>query len=195
MNTVAPIEIIKDRGTTRSVNPKKFILWLIIVTIVMLFASLTSAYIVRQSDGNWLRFDLPQVFWFTSAIILLSSFTMHSALRSARKDSIRNIRLFLSVTLGLGIIFLAGQYYSWIQLIGQDIYFVGNPSGSFLYVLTGLHAVHLISGIVFLSVVLIGSLKYKIHSRNLIPIEMCATYWHFLGGLWIYLFIFLNLYQ
>ncbi|HLF35763.1 MAG TPA: cytochrome c oxidase subunit 3, partial [Cyclobacteriaceae bacterium] len=135
------------------------------------------------------------VFWFTSAVILLSSFTMHTALQSARKDSIRNIRLFLSVTLGLGTIFLAGQYYSWIQLVDQDIYFVGNPSGSFLYVLTGLHAVHLVSGVVFLSVVLIGSLKYKIHSRNLVPIEMCATYWHFLGGLWIYLFVFLNLYQ
>ena len=93
----------------------------------------------------------------------------------------------------LGFAFLIGQIQSWKQLVEMDVYFVGNPTGSFLYVLTGLHAIHIISGLVFLIIVIVSSFKLKIHSRSLIRIEMCTTYWHFLGGLWLYLFLFLKL--
>ncbi len=195
MNAVEQIEIVRDSNPTRAVNPKKFIVWLFIVAIVMLFAGLTSAYIVRQADGNWLHFKLPSVFWLTSAIILMSSASMHMAYRSAKNDNIRNIRSFLSITMVLGLMFLAGQYYSWVQLVHEDVFLVGNPSGSFLYILTGLHGLHLVSGLIFLLIMLVASFQYKVHSKNLVSLEMCATYWHFLGGLWIYLFIFLNIYH
>ena len=195
MNAVEQIELIREPGSTRSVNPRKFIVWLFIVTIVMLFAGLTSAYIVRQADGNWLRFKLPSVFWITSGIILLSSLSLQLAYQAAKKDNLSGIKIFLSITMILGILFLAGQYYSWVQLVNQDVFLVGNPSGSFIYILTGLHGLHLVSGLIFLLIMLIASFKFQVHSKNMVSMEMCLTYWHFLGGLWIYLFIFLNIYH
>src|SRR5690606_2595362 len=174
-----------------SMHPKKFALWLFIVSVVMIFAGLTSAYIVRQGEGNWLEFELPQILWLTSGIIVLSSISMHWAYLSAKKDQLDQLKLALGVTTALGIAFLVGQWYSSVALSDMDVYFVGNPAGSFLYVLTGLHAIHLISGVIFMIIVLISSFKYKIHSKRLTSLEMCATYWHFLGALWLYLFMFL----
>ncbi|WP_162341293.1 cytochrome c oxidase subunit 3 [Cyclobacterium salsum] len=176
-----------------SMHPKKFALWLFIVSVVMVFAGMTSAYIVRQSEGNWLEFDLPNVFWYTSGIIVLSSLSMHWSYLAAKKDNFNTLKLGLLITTLLGISFLIGQWYSWEALVAEDVYFVGNPAGSFMYVFTGLHAFHLISGVIFLIIVLISSLRNKIHSQNLPQLEMCVTYWHFLGGLWLYLFMFLLL--
>ncbi len=176
-----------------SMHPKKFALWLFIVSVVMVFASLTSAYIVRQGEGNWLEFNLPDIFWYTSLVIIASSVTMHWAYLSAKRDALDTLRLALVITSFLGIVFLIGQWYSWVALVDRDVYFVGNPSGSFLYVFTGLHALHLISGVIFLIIVLISSLRFKIHSQNMAQMEMCVTYWHFLGALWLYLFMFLLL--
>jgi len=186
------IEIIRDRRAM-GMNPSKFIVWLFIVSITMLFAALTSAYIVKQSGGEWLNFNLPGMFWITSVIIIVSSITMQLALSAARADRFNRLRTYLIITALLGLAFLIGQYESWKQLVEMDVYFVGNPAGSFLYVLTGLHAVHIISGLIFLLIVIVSSFKLKIHSRSLIRIEMCTTYWHFLGGLWLYLFLFLKM--
>jgi cytochrome c oxidase subunit 3 len=176
-----------------AMHPKKFALWLFIVSVVMVFASMTSAYIVRMSEGNWLEFELPDIFWYTSVIIILSSISLHWAYISAKKDSLDQLRVALLVTVIFGTAFLVGQWYSWVALVDKDVYFVGNPAGSFLYVLTGLHALHLISGVIFLIIVLISSFRYLVHSKNLDTMEMCVTYWHFLGGLWLYLFMFLLL--
>ena len=160
--TIDHIEIIRDRRAM-GMNTSKFIVWLFIVTIVMLFAALTSAYIVKQSEGNWTYFDLPGIFWITTLIILLSSITMQMAYRAAGRDEFGSLKAFLVLTLILGSGFLVGQYHSWKQLVDMDVYFVGNPSGSFLYVLTGLHAIHIISGLVFLLIVLISAFRLKIH--------------------------------
>ncbi|EPR65231.1 cytochrome c oxidase subunit 3 [Cyclobacterium qasimii] len=176
-----------------SMHPKKFALWLFIVSVVMVFAGMTSAYIVRQGEGNWLEFDLPNIFWYTSGIIVLSSISLQWAYSSAKKDSFNNLKIGLLITLVLGIAFLVGQWYSWEALVAEDVYFVGNPSGSFMYVFTGLHAIHLISGVIFLIIVLISALRNEIHSQKLAQLEMCVTFWHFLGGLWLYLFMFLLL--
>jgi cytochrome c oxidase subunit 3 len=181
-------------ASTLAMHPKKFALWLFIVSIVMLFAALTSAYIVKQSDGNWLTIHMPSAFIYSTIIILLSSGSMHYALISAKKDNLSRITWSLTVTLVLGITFLIVQYFSWSQLIQQNVYFVSNyASGSFIYVFTGLHGVHLISGIIYLIIAQVTSVRKKIHSKNMTMIEMCATYWHFLGGLWVYLYIFLLL--
>lgn len=177
------------------VNPKKFTVWLFMVSIVMIFISMTSAYIVKRSDGDWLIFDLPNALLYTTIVILLSSASMHWSYVSAKQDNISNIKIGLIVTMLLSTVFLGGQFYGWVQLVNQDVYFVGNAAGSFIYVLTGLHAFHLISGIIFLGIVLISALKYKVHSKNMLQIEMCTTYWHFLGGLWVYLYLFLSLYH
>lgn len=176
-----------------SMHPKKFALWLFMVTVVMVFAGLTSAYIVRQSEGNWLEYDLPTIFYITSGIVVLSSVFLHYAYYSAQKDNIVGVRIGMSIAVLLGIAFLIGQWYSWIAMVDREVFFVGNPSGSFLYVFTGLHAVHLISGVIFLIIVLISSFRYEVHSKSMITMEMAATYWHFLAGLWLYLFMFLLL--
>lgn len=186
---------IKEPEATLSMHPKKFALWLFIVSIVMLFAALTSAYIVKQADGNWLSFKLPNIFAVNTVVIAISSITMHLAYLAAKKDALSRIKWMLLITVVLGVLFLVGQYISWSELVNSNIYFVSNyASGSFIYVFTGLHGVHLISGIIFLLITFISSLRLKVHSKKLVQIEMCMTYWHFLGGLWLYLYLFLLFY-
>jgi len=186
-------EYIEEPKQTLSMHPKKFALWLFIVTVVMIFAALTSAYIVRQSEGNWLEFDIPQTLYISSAIILASSFTMQWSYLSAKKDNLGTLRVSTLLTAVLGLAFLVVQFMAWQELVAMDVYFVGNPAGSFMYVLTGLHGVHLISGVIFLILVTVNAFRYKVHSKSMDQIEMCATYWHFLDGLWLYLFLFLLL--
>ncbi|MFC2187909.1 cytochrome c oxidase subunit 3 [Peijinzhouia sedimentorum] len=186
-------KLTEEALPTYSMNPKKFILWLFIVSIVMIFAALTSAYIVRQAEGNWLQFEMPTMLYISSVVILLSSATLHWSYLAAKKDKLANLKIGIIITTILGFIFLATQFEAWKELVAMDVYFVGNPAGSFLYVLTGLHAFHLIFGVIFLIIVLISSFRDKVHSKNLNLMEMGATFWHFLGGLWIYLFLFLLL--
>ena len=142
-----------------SMHPKKFALWLFMVTVVMIFAALTSAYIVRQAEGNWLDYELPDIFWITSGLVVLSSISLQWSYSSAKKDDFVSLRIGMVLTLILGIAFLVGQWYSWVALVDREVFFVGNPAGSFLYVFTGLHAVHLISGVIFLIIVLISTFR------------------------------------
>ncbi len=189
----AEIRIVEEANKPMAMHPKKFALWIFIASVIMIFAALTSAYIVRQSDGNWLMFDLPDSFWITSVIILISSGTMHWAYLAAKRDNLEGTKLAISITTILGVAFLVGQYIAWGDLVKRNVYFVGNPSGSFVYVLSGLHGLHIIGGVIFLLVVLVATFRFRVHSKNLAQIEMCATYWHFLDGLWLYLFVFLLL--
>lgn len=190
-------KIVEEARKPLSMHPKKFAMWLFIVSVIMIFAALTSAYMVRQGEGNWMTFDLPSLFWVNSGIIILSSITMHWAYLSAKRDNLETVKLGLALTTVLGLGFLLGQYLAWVQMVQGNIYFVndraGAVSGSFVYVISGLHGVHIVTGVVFLLIVLVATLRYRIHSKNLAQIEMCATYWHFLGGLWLYLFLFMLL--
>ncbi|GAA0894444.1 cytochrome c oxidase subunit 3 [Fulvivirga kasyanovii] len=193
MEMTSELKLVEDPKKPLSMNPKKFALWLFMVTVVMIFAALTSGYIVRQAEGNWVMFELPFEMWVTTGIILLSSATMHWAYLEAKKDNLERVKLAISVTTVLGVLFLVGQFYVWGALVDSEVYLVGNPSGSFLYVLSGLHGLHIVSGVIFLIIVLISTFKYKVHSKSLNQIQMCTTYWHFLDALWIYLFVFLLL--
>jgi cytochrome c oxidase subunit 3 len=184
-------EILEEMDKPMRMHPHKFALWLFMVTVVMLFAALTSAYIVRQAEGNWDIFELPRIFYFSTLVIFLSSATMQWSVNSARRDDLPQLRLGISITAVLGAAFLVMQFMGWQALVDINVYFVGNPSGSFLYVLTGLHGVHLVSGVIFLLAMLYAAFTYKVHSKRMVRIEMCATYWHFLDGLWLYLFFFL----
>jgi cytochrome c oxidase subunit III len=178
------------------VHPLKFSLWLIIISIIMMFGAFTSAYIVRREEGNWLEFDLPGVLIINTVIIVLSSITMQMAYMAAKRNNLKQLKLMLVLTLGFGIAFLVGQWSAWGDLVQNNIYFGGatsNPAGSFLYVLTGVHAFHLVTGLLYLIIVLFAAFKYKVHSKKMLRIQLCTTYWHFLGGLWIYLYIFLQI--
>ncbi len=133
-----------------AMDPMKFILWLFLVSIIMLFASQTSAYLVRRAEGNWLEFDMPKIFWYSSAVLLVSSLSMQWAYFAAKKDDFKTLKIAISVTFALGLAFLWMQFEGWKELVAANVYFVGNPSGSFFYVFTGLHGFHIISGLIVL---------------------------------------------
>ena len=158
-------------------------MWLFMGSVVMLFAALTSAYVVKQADGNWLQYELPKVFWYNTALLLISSATMHWSYVSAKNDNIKNLKTGILATAVFGIAFLIGQYIGWQALVDAKVYFVGNASGSFTYIFTGVHAVHLISGVIVLLVNTYRAFNNKIHSQRMVSIEICATYWHFLDAL------------
>lgn len=191
MEAIHKIPVQKEPEATLSVDPKKFIVWLFIVSIVMLFASQTSAYLVRRAEGNWLEFEMPVIFWYSTVVLVISSLSMHWAYYSAKKDNFSSLKTAISVTFVLGLAFLWMQFEGWREMVNMKVYFVGNPSGSFLYVFTGLHAFHLISGLLVLLFALISAFRLKVHAKSLRRIEICATYWHFLDVLWVYLFFFL----
>jgi cytochrome c oxidase subunit III len=124
----------------------------------------------------------------------LSSIAMQFAYWSAKKDEILRTRLGLGITLLLGTIFLVLQVKGWGQLVEIDIFLGGsssNPAGSFVYIISGAHALHIVAGLIFLMITLFKSLRYQVHSQNLLTISMCNTFWHFLGGLWLFLFFVL----
>ena len=172
------ISIIEEPEETLSMNPRKFILWLFIVSIVMLFAAMTSAYLVRRAEGNWLEYDIPVVFSYSSVVLLISSLTMHWAYTSAKKDNFSSLKTAITITFALGIVFLYMQFQGWVELVKQKVFFVGNPAGSFMYIFTGLHAFHLISGLTVLVFALVASFRLRIHAKSLNQIEIAATYWH-----------------
>ena len=190
MTKVEKIQL-EEAPETLSMDPKKFILWGFIVTIIMLFASQTSAYLVRRAEGNWVEFAIPQIFWYSTVVLIMSSISMHWAYLAAKKDNFNTLKIAISITFVLGLAFLGMQFEGWKDLVAQNIYFVGNPSGSFFYVFTLLHGGHLITGIIVLCVTFIAAMRLRVHAKNLRRIEICTTYWHFLDILWIYLFAFL----
>jgi len=172
----------------------KALLWVGIGSIVMLFAALTSAYIVRQAEGRWLHFELPQVFWFSTAIILASSITLNWAVYAVKKDKLKIAKSMLFLTLALGLAFVFSQFAAWKTLVAENVFFTGkgsNASGSYLYVLSGLHLAHLFGGIIALIITFVNTVREKYNSKNLLGIQLCGIYWHFLDILWIYLFFFL----
>jgi len=188
------IKIIEEAKRPLAMHPLKFAMWLFIVTVCMLFAAWTSAYLVKRAEPGWSEIQIPSIFWINTIIIVTSSFTMAWAQWSARRDNLEKVKLALILTTILGVSFLIGQWLAWGKLVDLNEHFVGgNVSHSFLYVLTGVHGLHILGGLVFLLIVLFSTFKYKVHSRNMIQIELCSTFWHFLDVLWLYLFIFLLL--
>ncbi|MFM7216837.1 MAG: heme-copper oxidase subunit III [Bacteroidota bacterium] len=196
---------------------RKTLLWFGIISIIMLFAGLTSAYIVRQSEGKWAQFDLPSTFIISTLIIALSSIPMELSLRSAKRGAYSDLNKWLIITLLMGFGFVISQYFAWSDLFHNGIAFssrisdirtgytyvpagsesmteasgVGNVSASFLYAITALHILHLAGGILALFVVLSRAARKKYTSTDYTGVSLCATYWHFLGVLWVYLFFFL----
>lgn len=185
---VNTITVEKDKINTR---PVKFVLWLFILSSIMMFAGLTSAYIVRQAEGNWKIFDLPTIFYYSTVLILLSSATMHYSMLQAKKFNIEKQKIGLLATFLLGVGFLFAQYYGWQELISNKVYFVGNPAESFVYVISGLHGVHIIAGLCIMLAAIIGAYRKINQTKNIFRMELTSIFWHFIDILWIYLFVFL----
>ena len=177
----------------RKIHPHKFTLWVAIGSILMMFAGLTSAYIVKRSQASWLMIEIPMMFWYSTATILASSVTVQLALKALKKREVINYRRLLAVTAVLGVLFIVLQIVGFRQFAAQDIRLVGagsNASYSFLLAISGLHGLHVLGGVVALVVIAIRALNSSTRNYSSVPLEIAATYWHFVDALWIYLFIF-----
>lgn len=191
---IKPSPFYKEELKAAQKKASKPLLWVGIISIVMLFAGLTSAYVVRADNGNWLLFELPNAFYLSTAVILTSSITLFFALQMAKKNNQTGIVIGVLTTFILGLVFTYLQYLGWCELRAKGIVFAGksaNASGSFLYLLTFLHLAHLLGGLISLLVTLKNSIKARYNSQNTHGIELCSIYWHFLDILWVYLFLFL----
>lgn len=176
----------------------KALLWIGIVSIIMLFSGLTSAYVVRADNGNWLVFQLPSIAIISTGIIITSSLTMLLAQMAIKKDNFRATSLYLFITFVLGLAFTYTQYLGWKELTVQGIFFLGkysNASGSFLYLIAVVHLLHLFGGLIALLITLAKSLRKRYNAQDYVGIELSAIYWHFLDALWIYLFLFLYFFR
>lgn len=183
------------------VHPQKFALWLSFASMSMLFAGITSAYIVRKAMGNWVEFPLPSAFAVSTVIILLSSLTMHWSLKSFRAEKLGQYRIALTTTFLLGIGFIVSQWYGWQSMKEIGVFLQGNPSGSFLYVISYAHVAHVVGGLIFLFIAVLRAyfyfknpanmLIYNVDENKKVRIELLASYWHFVDFLWLYLFAFI----
>lgn len=182
------------------IDPQKFALWLFLITVIMVFGGMTSAYIVDRGNArNPLLFDLPSVLNWNLVIVLLSSIPMQFAYMSAKKGEMKRALIGLGLTLAMGIAFLIGQTQGMQDMIDSGIFLVNNNrgtgignSGSFFYVFVGLHGAHIIGGLLALLITGINTARGSIKPHRIKPVyEMVATFWHFLGILWLYLFWFL----
>jgi cytochrome c oxidase subunit 3 len=177
------------------IHPKKLALWVGLVSLVMMFTALTSAYVVRRAAGNWLEFDIPSLFYWNTLVIVVSSLTLHAAYGAFKREAAFAYKSLLTVTFILGIAFVVLQYLGWEQLAAEGVPLKINPSGDFVYAISGLHAVHVLGGIAVLAVALVVAFvrKLKRTPARQLRLELTLTYWHFVDFLWIYLIVFLSL--
>ena len=174
------------------IHPLKFALYLGIVALIMTFAALSSAYMVRQAAGNWLEFRLPNMFFVSTVLIILSSLSLRISSRAFNEARETRYKNFLIATAILGTGFLISQYLGWMEMYNQGIDLRGNPSGSFVYLMSFLHAFHVLGGITILSIALYHafSLPFSHTEERRVRLDLTCTYWHFVDLLWIYMILF-----
>lgn len=186
--------IDKDLAPSRY-QALRFALWIGMGTIAMMFAALTSAYLVRKPAGNWYEFKLPVQFFISTIIIILSSVSIEWAYKSFKRGMESQYRWGILISFCLGIAFLYSQITAWKMLTASGITIDLTVSGSFLYVLTGIHAAHVLGGIAVLTVSLLISWmsQFEVTTLRILKLDLVRQYWHFVDILWIYLLLFLIL--
>ncbi len=181
------------------IRAKNIMLWLFLGSATLFFAAFTSVYVVRKDGANWFEFDLPQVFATSTVVLLASSLTVGLAQWIIRKEQpwagkVSGLLLLLSLVLGLW--FGQLQWAGYGDLVDMRIFLIdnvtGNVSGSFFYIITGAHFVHVISGLLALLIAAVQSFRGKYGPKNHHGLRRTAIYWHFLDLLWLYLFLFLT---
>ena len=195
MSTTMTVEEHK----ARSDRSAKLILLFAMVSMTLMFAGLTSAFVVSKSRADWLKdFELPSAFWISTLVIIGCSLTFHLAKKSIQKDNRSATTTFLLLTLALGILFVVLQFIGFGQIVESGYYFTGSQSTittTFLYVVTVTHLAHLAGGIISLLIVIYNHFKQKYNASQTLGIELGAMYWHFLDILWVYLFLFLYFFK
>ena len=172
----------EDTTPALAVSNGELLLWGVIATVTMLFAGLASAYLVRRSGTDWSPIAMPGILWLNTALLVASSFTMEVARGDDSRGRLNGARLWLALTGVLGLAFVAGQLAGWQQLVAMGVYLPTNPHSSFFYILTGLHGLHLLGGVVFMT-----HAFGRLWRARAAPLRLCAMYWHFMGGVWLFL--------
>ena len=182
----------ENRTNRSKVDSKKLALIIGCASIVMMFMGLTSAYMVRRAGGNWLEFRLPNIFFINTAVILMSSIALHSAYLFFKRGNETLYKTLLVAAFFLGMLFVVLQYQGWLDLTAIGVELTGNPSGSFIYVISGIHAAHVLGGIAAILIAIVQgfSLPFKVTRKRKLRFELTLIYWHFVDFLWIYLLMF-----
>lgn len=177
-------------GQRKRIHPHKFALWVAIASIIMMFAGLTSAYLVKSGTAAWQEVKTPAWFWYSTGVLLLSSLTVQAALRAMKQRDMKKYRMLLLATLVLGLVFVFLQWMGFQWLWDHGVKMEGAGEGQFLYIIFGLHALHVIGGVIALTVMLFRQFFGKMISYDTSSMEVMSTYWHFVDILWIYLLVF-----
>lgn len=184
-----------EEHQSRTARSYKLLLLFAIISMIMMFAGLTSAFVVSKSRVDWLKdFQLPTAFFYSTVVIIGCSVTFHLAKKAIQKDNQKATTSFLLATLALGILFVVLQFVGFGQIVANGYYFTGAESSittTFLYIVTVVHLAHLAGGLIALLIIIFNQFKGKYNSTQTLGIELGAMYWHFLDLLWVYLFLFL----
>ncbi len=177
----------------------KMLLLFGMISIFMIFAGLSSAYVVSKSRPDWLKdFQLPSAFIYSTIVILISSLTFYGANKAMKANNRQLTTTLLLTTLALGIAFIMLQFEGFSQVVANGYFFTGSESNvttSFLYIAVIVHIAHLIGGIISLLIVIYNHFKQKYNPSQTLGIELSAMYWHFMDFIWIYLFLFFYFYK
>jgi len=188
-------------GTLEEKNKraKKMMLWFGIVSLIMSFAGLTSAYIVSSTREDWLAdFKLPNAFAISTIVIIISSLTFILAKKALKEGRRQFVTIWLWITLILGVVFIYNQFLGFNQIIDLGYNFTGPTSNitmTFIFIIAFVHILHVAIGLFCLLVVIYNHFKQKYNAKNMLGFELAATFWHFVDILWIYLFLFLYFFR
>jgi cytochrome c oxidase subunit III len=190
-----------DRTQPFNEQKSRVFTFFLLIAIVMTFGGVIAAYVVIQANkaAEWRPFDLPIQVWISTAIIIVSSITYEAAKRALMLNRHRAAKKWLIVTSALGAAFISSQVLAWLALAARGMYLRGNPYAGFFYVLTALHAVHVLGGVIALGSILLRSWHPAVHEeavfQRLALARVVGWYWHFMGGLWLVLFVLLGFWK
>ncbi len=195
---------LKDQKEYTGVHPQKFALWIGMGAIAMFFAALTSALLIKRGDFRvWQNFRLPSVFMYSTLVIVLTSVTMQLSLMSYRKAKFAAFRWLLVLSFALATLFLGLQLAGWSILKQMGLPLAGNLSGSFIYLITSMHGVHILGGLVVTLIFIVFAIRSRkdpiyelrdiINPKRQLNLELLVSYWHFVDIIWVYLYFFLIL--
>lgn len=183
-----------DSTQRGKIHPHKLLLWIAIASICMMFGGWTSAFLVRKAQGNWLIFTMPTAFWISTAVVLASSVTMYFSVKFFKQRSMGLYKTLISATALLGVLFMVLQLWGFYEMHQARVTLASNGegvSGSFIWVISLVHLLHMLGGVIALVFVFVSvnlRRSRKVYSSN--GLEILSTYWHFVDVLWIYLFLF-----
>ncbi|QHS61466.1 cytochrome c oxidase subunit 3 [Chitinophaga agri] len=177
----------------KKIHPHKYSLWIAMGSITMMFIGFTSAYVVKRAQANWFTFDLPVIFWISTLVILASSVTIQMAVKQFRNRNMQRYKQLITLTAVLGVAFAVCQWIGFKQMNESGLRLNGPASVSFIYVIVGVHLLHVMGGVAALLIMFGRAFRTRVRTYSAVPIEVAATYWHFVDGLWIYLLIFLSI--